>query len=429
MFGPRLPYFVKDTGLFGEGVLHWAAEALPGLPDAPAGGQVVGPMAAAMNAIAVSWTLMRRSMRETEEGGRNFVRDIYRKLGVAVWEPHRSARPDPAAPQPMMALFANTAASARAAGTSRSDPARYREALALIEVEVLDRPLDGRPGYSPIQRLSGLLDTTGVRWGILTDGARWRLYRQGSYTFYEVNLEAILQQPPGDAPEAFRWLYAFIRPGAFPQGDTPAFLDRLWAEAHAPAPTSAPAPPAPVVPQAPPAAVPSAPPAESGAEATTLAAAGAIADGTAEATAAGAADEEELEWQDPSDMEEAAAESSPDPAPVVVPAALLPVVEAVAAPAAPAADEGMSFADAAEEALLRQGEPRALHYRVITEKAIELGLLTTHGKTPASTMSAQILRDMERCEKQGIPLRFFRQGPGIFGLTAWQSPIFGQKAE
>ncbi|MDQ2809971.1 MAG: hypothetical protein M3Z04_24085, partial [Chloroflexota bacterium] len=82
MFGPQLPYYVKDTGLFGEGVLHWAAEALPGLPGAPAGGQVVGPMAAAMNAIAVSWTLMRRAMRETDDGGRNFVRDLYRRLGA-----------------------------------------------------------------------------------------------------------------------------------------------------------------------------------------------------------------------------------------------------------------------------------------------------------------------------------------------------------
>ena len=428
MFGPRLPYYVKDTGLFGEGVLHWAAEALPGLPGAPAGGQVVGPMAAAMNAIAVSWTLMRRSMRESEEGGRNFVRDIYRKLGVAVWEPGRSARPDPAVPQPMMALFADTAASSRAAGTSRSDPARYREALALIEVEVLDRPLDGRPGYSPIQRLSGLLDTTGVRWGILTDGARWRLYRQGSYTYYEVSLEAILQQPPGDAPEAFRWFYAFIRPGAFPQGDTAAFLDRLWAEGHAPAPAAIPAP-VPVAPASEPL------PAD---EPAAIAEAGAVADGTAEATAAGEADEEELEWQDPTDAEEAAvaepapapaarAEPTAEPAPAADPAEL-PVVEAAAVPAAPA-EEGMSFADAAEETLLRQGEPRPLHYRVITEKAIEFGLLLTHGKTPASTMSAQILRDMERCEKQGIPPRFFRQGPGIFGLTAWQSRIFGQKAE
>ncbi len=422
MFGPQLPYYVKDTGLFGEGVLHWAAAALPGLPDAPADRQVVGPIAAAMNAIAVSWTLMRRSMRETDEGGRNFVRDIYRKMGATTWEPNRSARPDPAVLQPSMVLFADTAAGSRAAGTSRSDPTRYREALALIEVEVLDRSLDGRPGYSPIQRLSALLDATGVRWGILTDGARWRIYRAGSYTYYEVNLEAILQQPPGDAPEAFRWIYAFIRPGAFPQGATPSFLDQLWAEAHAPAPI----PRQPMLD-----ATQATPAAEEPAVADAITAeAGAIADGTAAMLGEEEPADEEMEWQDPTDAEVSVAEA---PAPAH-PVASAPVAKAPPAtasptpPAAPADDEGMSFADAAEETLRRQGEPRPLHYRIITEKAIELGLLMTHGKTPASTMSAQILRDMERCEKQGIPPRFFRQGPGIFGLTDWQSRIFGQTA-
>src|SRR4029079_597928 len=113
-------------------------------------------MAGAMDAVATSWTLMRRAMRENDEGVRNFVRDIYRKMGATTSAGRPGTRPDPSLPD--WALFADSGAASRAAALSRLDRNRYQEALALIRTETLDQPLDGRPGYSPIQHLGTLLD-------------------------------------------------------------------------------------------------------------------------------------------------------------------------------------------------------------------------------------------------------------------------------
>jgi restriction system protein len=73
----------------------------------------------------------------------------------------------------------------------------------------------------------------------------------------------------------------------------------------------------------------------------------------------------------------------------------------------------VSFLEAAKEILAEADEP--LHYRDITNRAIEQGLIDTEGKTPARTMNAQLstnIRSGGAC--------FARVDRGVYGLSQWE---------
>ena len=106
-------------------------------------------------------------------------------------------------------LFADEAAKGRANGLPQ-EWRRYEHGLAVVESKRWKRPLDRRsaradeqtaPSTQMLRYLRRVDDlTTGaLRWGILTNGARWRLYYQGarsvSEQFFEVDLPAILDIP------------------------------------------------------------------------------------------------------------------------------------------------------------------------------------------------------------------------------------------
>ena len=106
-------------------------------------------------------------------------------------------------------LFADDAAKGRA-NRLPQEWRRYEHGLAVVESKRWQRPLDRRSGRQGeittpstqmlryLRRVDDL--TTGkLRWGILTNGARWRLYYQGarsvSEQFFEIDLPAILDLP------------------------------------------------------------------------------------------------------------------------------------------------------------------------------------------------------------------------------------------
>ena len=106
-------------------------------------------------------------------------------------------------------LFASATAKARANRVAE-DWRRYELGLVVVEVKRWLRPLDRRSGRRgeesapSTQMLRYLrriddLTTGGVRWGILTNGAQWRLYHAGarsvSEQFFEIDLAAILNLP------------------------------------------------------------------------------------------------------------------------------------------------------------------------------------------------------------------------------------------
>ena len=127
-------------------------------------------------------------------------------------------------------LFADNATKDRA-NALREEWRRYELGLALVESKRWLRPLDrqsGRRGEETapstqmlryLRRVDDL--TTGkLRWGILTNGARWRLYYSGarsvSEQFFEINLAALVKLPDAgedlfalDESERRHWLKVF----------------------------------------------------------------------------------------------------------------------------------------------------------------------------------------------------------------------------
>jgi restriction system protein len=89
----------------------------------------------------------------------------------------------------------------------------------------------------------------------------------------------------------------------------------------------------------------------------------------------------------------------------------------------------LSFTDAAEHVLRRFGNRRPMHYRDITTKALEQGLVSTSGLTPEATMYAQIIQENQRYSRRGERPRFERYGRGIVGLSAWHGEGLAYKIE
>ncbi len=77
--------------------------------------------------------------------------------------------------------------------------------------------------------------------------------------------------------------------------------------------------------------------------------------------------------------------------------------------------------DAAEIVLEKHSAGKPMHYRAITDKVLELGLVNTKGLTPEATVYAQILTDTKRRARRGDAPRFLFHGKGIIGLAKWGS--------
>lgn len=83
------------------------------------------------------------------------------------------------------------------------------------------------------------------------------------------------------------------------------------------------------------------------------------------------------------------------------------------------AGDKLTFTDAAERILMDSGEGEPLHYRFITRRALERGLIQTEGRTPAATMYSAVLKEIRRHETRGETPRFAHHGRGLFGLSTW----------
>jgi restriction system protein len=85
------------------------------------------------------------------------------------------------------------------------------------------------------------------------------------------------------------------------------------------------------------------------------------------------------------------------------------------------ASNTLSFTDAAAAVLDRYAGKQPMHYRVITQKILELELVRTQGQTPEATLYAQILSEITRKTRQGNVPRFTRLGRGMVGLSDWDA--------
>jgi restriction system protein len=88
-----------------------------------------------------------------------------------------------------------------------------------------------------------------------------------------------------------------------------------------------------------------------------------------------------------------------------------------------------SFTDSAEKVLDRFANKQPMHYRDITEKALEQDWLATEGKTPEASMYAQILTEIRRYQKSGRQPRFVQHGKGYVSLSRWMGQGLGFEIE
>jgi len=82
--------------------------------------------------------------------------------------------------------------------------------------------------------------------------------------------------------------------------------------------------------------------------------------------------------------------------------------------------EYRSYKDAAQQVLAEVGRP--LHYKEITQHALDAELINPQGLTPEATMGAQLYTDMKR---RGAASAFRKEGRGVFGLAAWEKGVSG----
>ena len=173
----------------------------------------------------------------------DLIRPILEALGwsASLWQQRLSPRGRTHVPDGL--LFADEATKERANRLPEQD--RYRLGLAIVESKRWGRPLDRRSGSdgaeaAPATQMLSYLGRTDVmtegklRWGILTDGAVWRLYwwgaRSVSEQFFEVDLATLLDLPGRneglfmlDAEARLHWLRVFalvFRPEGFLPGET-----------------------------------------------------------------------------------------------------------------------------------------------------------------------------------------------------------------
>ncbi|MCA1916049.1 restriction endonuclease [Methanospirillum hungatei] len=79
----------------------------------------------------------------------------------------------------------------------------------------------------------------------------------------------------------------------------------------------------------------------------------------------------------------------------------------------------LSFGDAAEQILRDEAHGQPIHYREITKRALDLGLIRTQGLTPENTMYGQIFNEIKRNKSRGDIPRFEMMGKGFISLSEW----------
>jgi hypothetical protein len=154
--------------------------------------------------------------------------------------------------RPDYALFMTKERRQEAIERAKMAEARtFDYADAVADAKYWGRPLDGKAPEpsrekraemrqnNPSFQIIDYVSITGVGWGLLTNGSKWRLYYEGApsrlETYFEINLARICQLATGtdeeqdEAREAFRLFYALFRAEAYrPVTDGEKFVDVVY---------------------------------------------------------------------------------------------------------------------------------------------------------------------------------------------------------
>lgn len=124
-------------------------------------------------------------------------------------------------------------------------------------------------------------------------------------------------------------------------------------------------------------------------------------------------------WDLPETFERAQVGPDPRPEPVTKPVIM----------GGDASARRLSFADAAAFVLENHGHGQPMHYKRITEVALDLGLVSTSGLTPAASLNSQVVTEIAQAEQLGRTPRFTKLGRGFFGLSAQEPRGLPQEIE
>lgn len=80
----------------------------------------------------------------------------------------------------------------------------------------------------------------------------------------------------------------------------------------------------------------------------------------------------------------------------------------------------LTFIAAAEKVLQQFANGKPMHYKDITDMALQHKWLNTSGKTPHATLNAQLVTELKRAKTNDTTCRFTRPSPAHYGLSAWQ---------
>lgn len=190
------------------------------LPARPAWQELLPEGAAALTTIRALFDAFTPSTNEAQTE-HDLVRPVLQALGhtfeiqAALRTPKGTKKPD--------YLF-YTSAAARDANKNRVlTDADLKAAFAVGDAKYWERKLDVSSASEtdeisrvPADQIAFYMRHSGVSWGILTNGRRWRLYHKDTVEkqdrFYEVDLKQLADANDADA---FLYFYAFFRRAAF----------------------------------------------------------------------------------------------------------------------------------------------------------------------------------------------------------------------
>ncbi|MCD6494503.1 Eco57I restriction-modification methylase domain-containing protein [Candidatus Bipolaricaulota bacterium] len=207
----KLPY--RNSRLFSG---HFLAERLPHLPDWEITSQELESVYAQLRDLFAAAVPSTSESALEEELIRPILSDI---LGFSylvqpsrqIFKTHR---------KPDYALFPDEEMK-QAAKASDGKRELFEYALAVADAKAWGVDLDT---VGPASQMHDYILLSGVCWGVITNGRRWRLYHRDTVheldTFYEVDLESLVAAEDHDP---LKYFLLFFRADSFEVG---AFLDR-----------------------------------------------------------------------------------------------------------------------------------------------------------------------------------------------------------
>jgi len=171
--------------------------------------------------------------RDNEEGLRDkFISEILERVLNFKYE---KEQPTPDASIPDYGLFESDE-DRRDALDKRGKEDFYKNAIAILEAKAWEKKLEMKKAgggikydeNNPVVQIMEYLFHSKPKWGILTNGRRWRLYHQEASsnrdTYYEVDLVDLLENNNFDE---FRYFYFLFRKEAYTGREGRKYIDRV----------------------------------------------------------------------------------------------------------------------------------------------------------------------------------------------------------